>query len=185
VEISRALKTHIGSAKYAISRARPLERMAALAVLLLMLVSIKSPAIADPTITVTLSATGTQVHLTRDTLQDLPMTTYTTSTVWTDTVDTYAGVLLYDVLKTLSVDMAAQNGQIVFKAADDYQVILRFVDIDKTAPMIAFLRNDAVIPPRTQGPFWLIWPYDLSSHYRTETIYAHSIWHIVSMDIEF
>lgn len=146
---------------------------------------LRSPALAEPVITVTLNGANTQLKLTRSMLNDMPTTRYTTSTVWTEEENTYTGVLLYDFLEALSVDMTPQNGQVIFSALDNYTAVLPFSDIDRSAPMIAFLRDDAALPLRSQGPFWLIWPYDLSNKYRTETIYARSIWHIVSIDIEY
>lgn len=146
---------------------------------------LRSPALAEPVISVTLNNANTQLKLTRSMLSDMPTTSYTTSTVWTEEENTYTGILLYDFLEALSVDMTQENGQVVFRALDNYKAILPFSYIDRSAPMIAFLRDGAALSRRSQGPFWLIWPYDLSSRYRTETIYALSIWHIVSLDVEF
>lgn len=178
-------KAQISNVTSAHGCASALAHLLVLAIMFFMLASLRSPAVAEPVITVSLGGANTRLQITRSMLQDMPETNYTTSTVWTEAVDTYTGVLLYDFLEALSVDVTTQNGQIVFKALDDYKVLLPFADIDRVAPMIAFLKDDAVLSLRDQGPFWLIWPYDLSSQYRTEAIYARSIWHIVSMDIEF
>jgi hypothetical protein len=44
--------------------------------------------------------------------------------------------------------------------------------------MIAYLRNGNPMPLRDKGPLWIVYPFDSSSDFQSETIYSRSIWQL-------
>lgn len=132
---------------------------------------------------VILPDSDTPTTLSRDDLAELPGAEYRTSTVWTDAVHQYSGVLLRDILASFSVDVDDGTGEVLLTAMDGYSATLPFHKITETAPMIAFLRDGEPMPRRGQGPFWLIFPYDEDPAFRQESIYALSIWQIEEIQI--
>ena len=111
-------------------------------------------------------------------LAALPLTEFVTSTVWTEGVDRYTGVLLRDLLHHHGIEAESGAGRVYLAAIDGYSAVIEFDDITERAPMLAFLRNGDIMPLRRQGPFWLIFPYDDDAAFRTETIYALSVWQV-------
>jgi|GEM_PF-1522504 len=132
---------------------------------------------------VILPDSDTPTTLSRDDLAEMPEAEYLTSTVWTDAVHRYSGVLLRDILTSFSVDVDGGTGEVLLTAMDGYSATLPFHKITEAAPMIAFLRDGEPMPRRGQGPFWLIFPYDEDPAFRQETIYALSVWQIEEIRI--
>ena len=122
--------------------------------------------------------------LSRSELMELPVTEYVTSTVWTEGVSHFSGVLLRDLLVHLNIPLDAPPARVVLTAFDGYSAAIEFDEITESAPMISYLRDHAPMPLREQGPFWLIFPFDDSPVYRSETHYALSIWQISEISIE-
>lgn len=161
-------------------RGRSLSALFALVTLVLSVL----PGQAEPSASFTLHLPdGTSVALSTEDLENLPITEFVTSTVWTDAVDRYSGVLLHDLLGHFDVAPAAAHGKIEVAAIDGYSATIGFDVITERAPMLAFQRNGAPMPMRSQGPFWLIFPYDDDPVYRTESIYALSVWQVQNVTI--
>jgi hypothetical protein len=107
-------------------------------------------------------------------LEALEKTAIETTTIWTDHLTTFSGVPLKTVLDVGSVD-----GRFVkMVALNDYAVTIPITDIDEDTPIIATRMNGDLMPIRTKGPFWIVFPYDSDPKYRTETHYARSIWQL-------
>jgi len=43
---------------------------------------------------------------------------------------------------------------------------------------VATRMDGKVMAVRDKGPYWLVYPYDEDTRYRTEAIYARSIWQL-------
>lgn len=113
-------------------------------------------------------------------LQALPATEFATSTVWTDGVSTYSGVLLRDLLEHVGGD-----GRMLHATAiDGYRISMALSDLHEDGPIIAYLRDGAAMPVRDKGPLWVIYPFDSNPDYRNETNYARSIWQLEQIEIE-
>lgn len=117
-------------------------------------------------------------------LEKLPMTEFVTSTVWTDGIDHYSGVLLWDLLRHHGIAPDTGAGRVKLLAIDGYSAVIEFDEITEQAPMLAFMRNGAPMPLRSQGPFWLIFPYDDDPAFRTESIYAMSVWQVQAIRLD-
>lgn len=115
-----------------------------------------------------------------DMLKSLPVTEFATSTVWTDGVSVYTGVLLRDLLAYLGADGA----RLVASAIDGYQVVIPIDELHDDGPILAYLRDGAPMPVRDRGRLWVIYPYDGNSDFRNDTTYARSIWQVILLEVE-
>lgn len=105
--------------------------------------------------------------------------TFTTDTIWTAGTDTYTGVELDDLMTYLG----ATGSQIDARAINDYAVVVPASDGVDGGPIVAYEMNGQLMSRRDKGPLWLIYPYAASSAYRTEVIYARSIWQLDRMHV--
>ena len=83
-------------------------------------------------------------------------------------------MLLRDLLDRLGVE----GGTLTASAANDYSVDIPVSDATDPGPIIAFARNGETMTLRDKGPLWLVYPYDASPAWRTEVVYARSIWQL-------
>lgn len=113
------------------------------------------------------------------TLQAMDRVEITTSTIWTEGRRTYAGVLLKDLTDTLGIE----GGQLRLHALNDYQVDFPVDEATAEAPVLAYWVDGAAISVRDKGPLWLVYPYDATAKYRTDTIYARSIWQLDRIEV--
>jgi hypothetical protein len=116
-------------------------------------------------------------------LQAMPRSSFTTSTVWTQQADLYEGVLLIDLLRDCGIDPGTWRGSVTLLAIDGYSATLTHDLITDDAPLLAFFRNGETMSVRNQGPVWAIFPYDKDASYRTESIYAMSVWQLRTLRI--
>ena len=107
-------------------------------------------------------------------LEALGATEIVTTTIWTDGVQTFQGV----PLKTLAELLGVTDGSFEAWAANDYLAEIPLSDAVEGGPIIAYRLNGAVMPLRDKGPLWLIYPYDSNARFRSEEIYARSVWQL-------
>lgn len=107
-------------------------------------------------------------------LQALPQTSFTTSTIWTEGEQEFAGVSL----SALLADAGITEGRVMATAINDYAVEIPMDEIDDIAPIVAYHINGEPMSVRDKGPLWIVYPYDESSEYQTETNYSRSIWQL-------
>lgn len=107
-------------------------------------------------------------------LEGLPKHSFATSTIWTEGVDTYEGVLLTDLLAAVG----ATGTNVLAKALNDYEITFPVAEATSEGPLLAYLTNGKPMSVREKGPIWLIFPYDTVEAFRTEQTYARSIWQL-------
>lgn len=112
--------------------------------------------------------------LDRDDMAALPQTEFTTRTIWTEGPQRFTGVSLSTLLERYGI--AVESLDLV--AANDYTVSLPAEGIGPVHPVIAHSRNGAPMSLRDKGPFWLVYDYDSSPEFQSETIYIRSIWQL-------
>ena len=115
----------------------------------------------------------------RAALEQLPQTTITTSTIWTEGVHSYSGVSLHALLS----HVGAQSGTLQAVALNDYAVTIPTSDAVADGPIVAHLRDGAPMSVRDKGPLWIIYPYDANQAYQSEEIYARSIWQLDRLNV--
>ena len=113
-------------------------------------------------------------------LQSLPKSRITTSTIWTDGMQSFEGVLVSDLLARLG----AQAAQINATAANDYEIRFPVSDATDHGALIAYAANGAPLPPQNKGPLWIVYPYDQDEALRTERFLSQSIWNLETMTLD-
>lgn len=107
-------------------------------------------------------------------LDALAQVEFQTSTIWTDGRPVFSGVPLKGLLNSLDAD-----GRVVeLIALNDYAVTIPIDELENTAPIVATRIDGEIMPVRDKGPFWVVYPYDSDAKYRTEIVYARSIWQL-------
>lgn len=117
---------------------------------------------------------GIQHSFTLDALDALPQVAFTTSTIWTDGDITFSGVSL----KALLTSVGANGATLEMTALNDYAITMPIADLEDAAPIIATRMNGETMPIRDKGPYWVVFPFDQSPKYSTETNYSRSIWQL-------
>lgn len=118
---------------------------------------------------------GSKLVLTRAELEDLPQVEFDTTTGWTDGSARYSGPRLSEVLALAGLS----DQPVVATAANDYRVTLTPDLIGADYPIIALRINGKPFGKRELGPLWVLYPYDKSTEYRSEKVFAASIWQLV------
>ncbi|GLT15024.1 hypothetical protein GCM10007931_19990 [Vibrio algivorus] len=142
--------------------------------LALILMAVSTFAQSSP-ILILESPTGQQITLSREELESLPQTTFTTSTPWTKGTHTYQGPklsLITDKLKPLS------NGIRIY-GINGYSYDINIHDLQKY-PFILTLRQDKkVMSLRNKGPFWLLVPFDQTPQWLShDELHNQLVWQI-------
>lgn len=112
-------------------------------------------------------------------LRNIAVQDIVTSTIWTEGVHEFTGVPLYALLQHL--DVTGSTIQAV--ALNDYAVSIPLSDARTGGAIVAFAIDGQPIPRREKGPLWIIYPFDQSPEYRTETVYSRSIWQLNRLNI--
>lgn len=145
------------------------------------------PVTAEPYLVVTLDADlpggPAELWLGFSALSELPVTDYLTSTVWTDGVASFSGVLLWDLLLHIGIDPVTWQGSMTFHAIDGYLARIESEVVTQQAPILALLKNGQPMARRRHGPFWVVFPYDADPAFRTETIFSLSVWQVERLSV--
>ncbi|MCF7353870.1 hypothetical protein [Vibrio sp. CK2-1] len=102
------------------------------------------------------SPTGQQINLSREELETLPQTTFTTSTPWTKGVHTYQGPKLSLITDKFSSSI---NGIRIY-ALNGYSYDINTHDLQRYPFILALRQDEKVLSLRNKGPFWLLVPFD-------------------------
>ncbi|WP_435256765.1 molybdopterin-dependent oxidoreductase [Thioclava sp. FR2] len=140
-----------------------------------------SPAVGEPILTIDGSVSSTDgFKLDMDSLLKFEPEVFQTSTIWTEGNVTFTGV----PLKTLIEAAGATGTTVVAEALNGYAVELPIAELEDKAPIIAYLIDGKTFSRRDKGPLWVVYPYDSEDRYKTETIYAYSIWQLHRLTIK-
>lgn len=118
-------------------------------------------------------------QLDRSMLEALPEDGIETTTIWTFGLQRFRGARLYSLLQCLGVE----DGLLTLSAKNEYLIEIPVDEVRPDGALIAYERNGAPMPTREKGPLWLVYPYDSDPAFRTETIYAQSIWQLDRIEI--
>lgn len=97
-----------------------------------------------------------------------------TTTIWTEGVQTFTGV----PLNTFLAEVDVTDGALKATAVNDYAVEVPIKDAVEGGPIIAYLNNGEPMSVRDKGPLWIVYPFDSDPKYQTEVIYSRSIWQL-------
>jgi hypothetical protein len=116
----------------------------------------------------------TVVNLGDHDLAALPHTTFETTTQWTTGLHRFSGPFLADLLH----HYGAGPGDLRLTAINNYSMTVSRTLVTSKAPIIANRIYGQSFSRRRKGPFWVIFPYDLAVGYRSEQIFAASVWQL-------
>ena len=112
-------------------------------------------------------------------LDEMEQIEFATNSIWTDRKFLYSGVSLQKLLERLG----AQGSGLRMIALNDYSIKFPIEDLEENAPIIATRIDGETMTVRDKGPYWVIFPFDGSPKYRTETHYARSVWQLQRIEV--
>ena len=126
-----------------------------------------------------IASPGGKLDFDLDALKALPAKSVATTTPWTKGAVTFTGVELTDFLAAIG----ARGRTLHCVALNDYAVDIPVADAVRGGPIIAYLSDGKPMSVRQKGPLWIVYPYDSGSQYRSEVVYARSIWQLRRVDL--
>jgi hypothetical protein len=113
-------------------------------------------------------------------LQALPQQTIVTKTPWYPDSVKFTGPLLRDVLALVKV----KGTDISAIALNDYKVHIPMSDAQQYGMILAHKINDEVIPVKTKGPLFVVYPYDSDPELQAKRFYERSIWQLKALTVK-
>jgi len=113
-------------------------------------------------------------------LDALPQHQFSTTTIWTEDMNTFSGVLLKDIVEVTGL----QGNLVTAWAINDYMAEFTVGSFAFDNALIATRLNGDTMHPRDKGPLWVVFPYSDGSEFQTEAIYAQSVWQLNRLDVE-
>lgn len=159
----------------------------ALLALTVMVTTAGAETLAQPTGPVILTVTGldTAVYpdgtarFDREMLAAVGEVEITTSSIWTEGLHRYTGVLLKDLARVLQIEADLLR----LHALNDYAVEFPLPEATSEAPILAYHLDGQPMSVRDKGPIWVIYPYDAGPEYRTDMTFSRSIWQLDRIDV--
>lgn len=144
--------------------------------------------LAQPQDTVVLTIRGqiertnqpNQALFDRQMLLQLPQTTMTTQTPWTDSAHTYEGVLLQDLLR----HVGARGRSVLATALNDYQTQIDLDIIKQYPALLALKDNGRLMRVRDKGPLWIIYPLTEHPELNQPQYHEDMIWQLRTLDVQ-
>ena len=137
---------------------------------------------ADPVLRIT--GQGNMTTLDEAGINALPWHEITTSTRWTEGVQTFRGPLLRDVLMAGGLareDLAGRS--LVMTALNDFRVTVAADDAWAYDPILAREMNGTLMRVRDKGPLWLIYPRDQNPELQNAVMDERWIWQLSGIEI--
>lgn len=113
-------------------------------------------------------------------LMALPAKEFETTTIWTRGPQRFRGVALKELIDFLGMSGTTMSAT----AINDYSIDFPISAAREDGPMIAYLLNGKTMSRRDKGPLWIVFPYDTSASFQTETTYSRSIWQLDRINVE-
>ena len=162
--------------------------VARIAALVLLCATASAHALERPTGPVILTVSGSIAHTNGPgvaefdlaMLRSLDVTSFDTSTIWTEGVSRYEGVRLSVLLQAVG----AEGEALTAKALNDYSVTFPVAEVEPDAPILAFGRDGAPMSVRDKGPLWILYPFDARAAYQSEQVYARSVWQLNRLRVD-
>lgn len=122
---------------------------------------------------------GAVVNLDDHDLSALPQTEFDTSTQWTTGLRRFSGPLLAHLLD----HHGAGPGDLRLAAINAYSMTINRNLITSEAPIIANRIDGQPFSRRDKGPFWVVFPYDRATGYRSEQVFSASVWQLSQITV--
>ena len=132
-----------------------------------------------PILTVSGDVDNDTVAFDLEMLQTLEATTFSTTTIWSEGEQTFTGVPVTDLVQAVGGTGNTPHAT----AINDYSVEINLSDASTEGAIIAYHLNGQPMSVRDKGPLWVVYPFDQGPEYRTESVYARSIWQLDRIEI--
>lgn len=113
-------------------------------------------------------------------LEALPQHHFTTVTPWSAGAIRFDGPLLRDVLKAVR----AHGTRLEALALNDYRTRIPLDDALQNDVIVAHHMNGALIPVRTKGPLFIVYPFDSKPELRANMYYERSAWQLKRLTVQ-
>jgi hypothetical protein len=113
-------------------------------------------------------------------LDALPAAHFTTATPWHKIPVRFSG----PALKTVLAAAGARGRVLRMIAMDKYEVSVPFDDAARFLPLLARRADGTELKIRTQGPVFMIYPFDTQPLLKSDTYYGRSIWQLQRIVVE-
>ena len=152
--------------------------------LLCLLISSSGKAAEDEIVlTVTgkhgISSDDKPIELTLALLEELPSTSFTSETPWTEGPVVWKGVRLSDLMKYLKTSSTKFHAV----ALDDYEITFEEVDIEQYPVILAYKKDGEYMSVRELGPLWIMFPFDDFPNLDNQLNRARSIWQLQNIEV--
>ncbi|UZD89710.1 molybdopterin-dependent oxidoreductase [Cognatishimia activa] len=102
-----------------------------------------------------------------------------TSTLWTNGINRFKGVPLTQLLSAYNIE----GSQLRLLANNDHAADIPLDDALNQHALLAYRMNGSEMSRRGKGPLWIVYPFDQSARFRTETVYARSVWQLNKIEV--
>lgn len=113
-------------------------------------------------------------------LEAMPQKTFTTNTPWDRLPIKFSGPLLRDVLAVAK----AQGTTLQAIATNDYKTSIPVSDTKNFEVVLAHRMNGQLIPLRTKGPLFIVYPFDSKPELNTLTYKERSAWQLKELVVD-
>lgn len=110
-------------------------------------------------------------------LEALPQASFSTSTIWTNGVQSFQGVPLSQFVR------GRHAKAVKLIALNDYFATISVEKLGKYYPIAAIYQNGKRLPLDRSGPFWVVYPYDLNVDFRRPEILHSSVWMLREIEV--
>jgi hypothetical protein len=112
-------------------------------------------------------------------LQEMGQVSFETATPWTVGVQEFKGISLRKLLD----HVGAMPSLLEVIAVNEYRSEIPVSEAIEGGPILAWQQEGKLLSVREKGPLWLIYPYDREEKYRTDAVYARSVWQVVQINL--
>lgn len=143
-------------------------------VLASILITFSSLAQSSPILTLELPS-GQELTFTREELESLPQTTFTTSTPWTKGTHTYQGPKLHFITTKLPQTVHT----IRIYAINGYSYDIEIQELHKYPFVLATQQDGKNLTLRNKGPLWVLLPFDQNPSFTSKhRLLNQAVWQV-------
>jgi len=114
-------------------------------------------------------------------LEALGLSRITTSTVFTDGVHEFEGVLARDLLTSLGAEKATS---VVARALNDYSIEIPVSDFFAYDVLLALRMDGKALTVRDKGPIWIVYPRDAFRELQNDRHDSRWVWQLYGLTVK-
>lgn len=116
-----------------------------------------------------------------ETLGQMGLTTVRTENDYVDSVTSFSGPLLRDILLALNVDASET---LTMRALNDFTVTVPAKDAYEYPVILALTQNGDRMSVREKGPIWLIYPMSDHPELQDDVYNSRLIWQLATIEVD-